>query len=188
MSHDMTNPSNYAYVSENLSIESTIDYYILLCWADNRDLGNTRIYYSSEGDGKWRFLFYDCDLGFGIDSRYASVSTVTYLYDWKKSSKICALFVRLLENQQFKDRFLKRLAELTTTALSNQTVLGRIEELRAAIDHDMKYMVYMYSYEDWSQVKVPRLQNYVTGRGKQLQEDFAALLGLTEEEKTKYFG
>ena len=113
---------------------------------------------------------------------------MTYLYDWKKSSKICALFVRLLENQQFKDRFLKRLAELTTTALSNQTVLGRIEELRAAIDHDMKYMVYMYSYEDWSQVKVPRLQNYVTGRGKQLQEDFAALLGLTEEEKTKYFG
>lgn len=188
MSHDMTNPSNYAYVSENLSIESTMDYYILLCWADNRDLGNTRIYYSSEGDGKWRFLFYDCDLGFGIDSRYASVSTVTYLYDWKKDSKICALFVRLLENQQFRDQFLKRLAELTTTALSDQTVLGRIEELRAAIDHDMKYMVYMYSYEDWSQVKVPRLQNYVTGRGKQLQEDFAALLGLTEEEKTKYFG
>ena len=186
---DLTVQENYDYICEHIDIDSLIDYYIAYCWADNRDPGNTRIWRSTEGDGKWHFIMYDNDLGFGVYYQFAGASSVEFIlgeYD-NSSEANNALIYKLLRNKTFVDRFLHRLRVLCDTAFSDEVVNARIDRLVAAIDHDVQYSVYI-SYYSWNKTFVPDLRKYVTGRSRVLIDEFCDYLHLTDEERQKYFG
>ena len=190
LNNDLTTKENYDYICEHVAIDELIDYYIALCWADNRDEGNTRMWYSSEGDGKWHFIMYDNDLGFGTYYQFKNPSSVDYLLGtYVYNPDTCennALIYKLLRNETFKDRFLRRFNELCKTLMSDSIVNARIDKIASQIDHDLSYVKYI-NYNNWKNEFVPNLRAYVTGRAEVLKKEFSDLLGLTEAEKQKYF-
>ena len=189
---DLTVKENYEYICERISIDSAIDFYIAMTWSDNRDADNVRIFKSTENDGKWRFIFFDNDLGFGRYKQDSSKSTAAFLFGKYSADTplFNALIYKLFRNNEFRDRFLKRLNELTKTAFSNETVQKRIDEIEEAIDGDMKYQPpreSVPSYERWKNGMVPELENYVKDRAVVLIDEFSELLKLTKSERESYF-
>lgn len=190
--NDLSKEENYRYVSERVSIESVIDFYIMMAWSDNRDCGNVRVFKSSENDGKWRFIYFDTDLAFGI-YKQKNPSTVDFLYGTYSASDplVNALIYKLLRNSEFKDLFLTRLAELCKTSFSNEHVLARIDEIESLIDNDMALHPPVEgkpSYNSWKTSFVPQLRRYVTDRADKMIDQFSKLLGLSASEKEQYFG
>ena len=188
--NDLSSSSNYEYLAEHIDMNSVIDYYIALWWADNRDEGNTRIFRSTENDGKWRLLFYDADMGFGSYIQYKGKDSAQFLY-----GTYCAgddgvnnaLIYKLLRNATFRDLFLRRLNEWFEGALYDANVNAAIEKIRTAIDHDMHYQPYS-DYNTWSNTRLPELRNYVLGRTEVMKKEIKGLLGLSDADMAKYFG
>ncbi len=190
--NDLTLEENYRYICENFCIESVIDYYIALCWADNRDGGNTRICKSDEYDGgRWYFIFYDSDLGFGTYYQSQNPSSADFLYGTYQPNTGChnALIYKLLQNSTFRDLLLRRLDELCSTAFKTETVEKRIDELRDALDHDMLYVPQGHGIkrESWRSQALPQLISYTSGRAEKLKKEFSDLLNLSQDEIKKYF-
>lgn len=188
--HDLSVRENYDYICSKIDIDSLIDYWIALVWADNRDEGNTRIFRTTGGkDDKWHFLFYDNDLGFGeyLKDDPSSAHFILGTYQEGVESKINnGLTVKLLKNADFRDRFLARLGELCKTLFSDRVVNARIDKISALIAHDLRYDP-VCNYDNWRNVEVPKLRAYVTGRAEVLKKEFSDLLGLSGEEQHKYF-
>lgn len=190
-SHDLSVEENYRYIEERVDLDSIIDYYILLVWADNRDEGNTRICRVASGgkDDKWRFIFYDNDLGFGSYLQDRDPSSAHFILGsyYDGDSRINnALFLKLTENPRFRDRFFIRLSELCRTMFSDAVVNARIDDIASAIAHDLAYDPYI-GFSGWQSTRVPELKAYVTGRGAKLIEEFSVLFGLSSAEKARYF-
>jgi len=187
---DLSLSENYKYICDNLCIDNLIDYYILTAWSDNRDTGNTRVFKSTEGDGKWRFIYYDMDLGFGTyDQNVSDPSTAKYLFGKYNiySKRYNAMICNLFKNTTFRDLFLKRLNELCTTVFTDEIVLPIISRFEDALDNDMNYRVYGPTHRTWKNRHIPALKNYVTGRSALIVSEFVEFFGLSEADAAEYF-
>ena len=193
---DLSVEENYNHICEHIDIDDLVNYYIFLIWSDNRDSGNVRVYKSSEGDGKWRFIFFDTDLGLGA---YESPSkpSVRYFLETYVSSEAPynVLIFKLMKNAGFKDKFLTKLGEFASTAFKNEEVLSRLDALEALIDNDISLSPRLANeylnpptYNTWKTSWVVKLKKYVTDRGQLLCDHIASLYKLSNEEKEKYFG
>ena len=190
--NDLSIDENYQYISDHVSIESVIDFYIIMAWSDNRDCGNVRVFRSNENDGKWRFIYFDNDLAFGLYLQKNS-STVDFLFGTYSASDpiLNALIYKLFRNSEFKDQFLTRLAEVSKTALSNENVLARLDEFENRIDHDMQLHPKVDGfpgYNSWKNYWMSQLRKYVTDRADKIIDEFSVLLKLSNSEKEHYFG
>ena len=119
---DLTVQENYDYLSSIVDIDNFIDYMILETFVANLDwpANNNRCWQME--DGKWRWMFFDGDAAFnqfGIDPFGNSTvldvfgnATYTGEYAWPSSKRATLLFRRLLENQDFKERFGVRIGAL----------------------------------------------------------------------------
>ncbi len=136
-SSDLSADENYQYVAERLDIGSTIDYFLSQMWSTNYDIGNVKVFRSSENDGKWRFVLYDLDVAF-LKDYSGSVERMVNAYDG---------FLRsLLANAAFREQFTARMAELLAGPLREDTVLGKLDAFVSTLDGDMQYNCQRWSY------------------------------------------
>ena len=129
------NPEDLKYITDRIDVDNYFDYQALEWFIGNTDPGNIR-YYKLKGEGqKWRWIFFDADYGlysYGIDSP-------TSFLDPKGAGKFNfdnTLIRKLLENEEMKVKFLRRLGEifqLFTTQLMTDT----FNELAKEIEQEM---------------------------------------------------
>lgn len=189
-SNDLSDPENYAVICQMLDVDSLVDWLLLEGIFANDDLsfGNVRYCRSTENDGKWRLMLYDLDSSF-----YSEDNCFTNLLSpWAQGSRqVAELIGCLLESPDFRDRVLKRAAELLDGPLSNEAILEEIDVLSAQIEPEVerdyaRYQMYPDGWEwnvdwirnfitenDWNQVCIDRLCEY---------------LKVTPEERAAYFG
>src|SRR5690606_20089485 len=90
-------------------------------------------------DGRWRWLIYDTDFGFGLydDQGYThntlNFATVPDGSDWPNPAWSTLFLRRLLENQEFQNNFINRYADLLNTTFLPDRLTGLIDELAANI-------------------------------------------------------
>ncbi|NQV14185.1 CotH kinase family protein, partial [bacterium] len=67
-SHELIQSIEYEYVSERVDIDNFIDYQFSQIYFDNQDWpgNNIKFWKAHEPGGKWRWILYDTDFGFGI--------------------------------------------------------------------------------------------------------------------------
>ena len=131
--NDLTDAKNYARFCELVDIDCLIDWMIIEGYSANTDLstGNLRYARSTEGDGKWRFMLYDMDA-----TLRASGSIFGNVL--KPSSTQSAVFItQLVNNPDFRARFLSRAGEVLSTTLSNANVDAEIVRLAAEIEPEV---------------------------------------------------
>ena len=134
--NDITKPENYERFCRDVDIDSLIDWTIIEGFCSNTDvtMGNVRYARSDEADGKWQFLFYDLDAAFRFTgSIYYNLMTQYSVQHIQISSAI----VPLMQNAEFKDRFLRRANELLSGPLTNEAVLAEIDRLAAEVEPEI---------------------------------------------------
>ena len=187
--HDMKEEENYRHFCELMDVDSLIDWMFLEGYFANSDLtfGNLKFCRSTEGDTRWKFIFYDLDATL-TDS---SLIQMLFLTPQSRCYQVNQMVMKLWKNDEFKDRFLKRAAELLSGPLAEEKVISEIERLAAEVEpeveRDRKNTPQSYrSWENYIQI----LKNTFTEKewNQKNIKAIARYLRLTEEEKELYFG
>lgn len=183
--------ANLEKLKQIVDVENYLDYVILQMYCNNQDLNNIRVYRSSEGDGKWRWILYDTDLGFlatrNSVKAWCSTSGGGKVGSITEQSNL--LFTQLLKNAQMKDCFLRRFGELLATDLSAESVTARIEEVYNAIAPEMQLHCkrWNWSIGEW-QSEGAALLSYVKNRPATLVSQLIDEFNLSNEQAEHYFG
>ena len=65
--NDLSDPANYAYLNSLMEVNNFMDYKIAQIFFDNQDAGgNIKFWRPQTPSGKWRWILYDTDWGFGL--------------------------------------------------------------------------------------------------------------------------
>lgn len=174
--NDLALAENYAWVESRMDLNNLIDHYaceIYCCNTDwpgnNLGLWRVRASYNPQAadgrDGRWRWLMYDTDHGFGLSS---SVNQ-DMMYQARRSSRgVCQPhFDRLLANADFRNRFVNRFADLINTAFKPARVQGIISDMALRVESEMPRHIArwgrMGSVATW-QSRVAGLKTFASGR------------------------
>lgn len=188
--NDMSLEENYRHFCNMFDIDSVIDWLILEGYCANTDLtsGNVRYCRSTENDGKWRLMFYDLDASF---STPASVFMNVMSEYAQQNRQFAAFMVPLMDNEEFKDRFLSRAAELMGSVLTVENVIAEIDRLCAVVAPEVErdYARFGGTAADW-EWSVEQLKAVLIDYDwQQLNIDnLCELFELSPEEREYYFG
>ncbi len=187
---DITLPENYQHFCESVDIDSLIDWTFIEGFCANTDvtMGNVRYVRSSENDGKWRFMFYDLDAAFRFPgSMYYNLMSGFSI----QNIQISGAIVPLMKNAEFRDRFLRRAAELMSGPLSNESVLAEIDRLAAEVRPEVGRDRARIGWEIKTWEHSLKDLRELVGEGNWRQMNIEALCDvfeLEEEERALYFG
>ena len=117
--NDLADSDNYSFVASRMDIDNFIDYQIFEIFSANLDWPANNMRCWQAGDGLWRWIFFDGDLGL-INKEFDAFANATFdgpgAYPSNSQS---TLFLRkLLENEAFKVAFVNRFNQLLHTAFA----------------------------------------------------------------------
>lgn len=186
LSNSMTDASNYAELCRRLDIDSLVDWAVLEGYFANNDIlsGNVRYVKSSEGDGKWRLVFYDLDAA--LHSR--ELTHYNLFGADRMNQQISQILRELLKNPDFKEKLLARTAEALRGPLASAHVLEEAERMLALIEQERQR-----DFRRWGTEEI-RFQNE-TAHLRRLLEDYDSYsvralcsnLHLSAEERSAWF-
>lgn len=150
--NDMADDAIYEVVSQQIDISNFIDYQFSEIYFNNRDWPGNNIKYwrPQTEDGKWRWIMYDTDFGFGIWNAYdykkntLEFATATNGQAWPNPPWSTFLFRKLLENETFKHRFVNRYADVLNTTFLPENVIAHIDSMYNNIEPEMQR-----NFEKW---------------------------------------
>lgn len=182
--HDMTTDEAYEHLCSQIDATSLMDWYICRSYFGDRDLANIRRFRTSEGDGKWRWMFFDLDWSF-----YVTESPIAWFLNNSGGDHV--LINALLKNPKGKDAFLKRYAELMNTILNETYVNTQLDSLISLIKSEIpKDRQRWGKTEAHWETSVKKIRTYLKDgvRNNAVKEGLKAYFSLTDEEMTEYFG
>ena len=187
--NDMTNDSNYAYVSSVVDIDNLIDYMMIQGYCTNGDVQQNLRYIRSKDTGnKWQLAFYDVDWAFYYHNAFKHV--LSPHQTWQHLSITRAV----MKHPEFREKFLKRCSELMATTLSNENVIARIDYYEDLLDPEVKRERKRWggSYAAW-RIEVQTLRDFIL-IGEDGYDQMGIMInklvdyiGLTDEEIETYF-
>jgi hypothetical protein len=149
----LANESNYATVANQIDINNYIDYMIIQIYVANTDWpGNNIKYWREKQDGKWRWILFDTDFGYGIwgdnppDMNSLREALSPNGPGWPNPPWSTLMMRKLLENEGFKTQFLQRFAYHIHSTFSTERVEYIIDSLSSVINDEMYYHI-----ERWGQ-------------------------------------
>lgn len=138
---DMSIVDNYRQACELIDIDSYIDYYatmIYLCRHSDWPVGNEALWRSRKTgdgkyeDGKWRWMLFDVNWG-AMDERNVAYDSIEYTME--KSP----MFANMMCSNDFKNKLLNKLSELSNTIFIYRNVENKISDFRLLMDEPMLY-------------------------------------------------
>jgi hypothetical protein len=183
-SHDLRNEEDYKYVMARIDYMSMIDWYVCRSYFGDTDLANIRFYSSTEDDGKWHWCFYDLDWALWNDTEDPIGKTA-------RNDGHHVIMLALLKNPDFKDKFLKRYAQLMKTVLNEENICAKADEfvelMRPEIAEDREK--YGYTVDRWER-SVEQLKSFVKNgkRDKTVLAGIKKYFGLSDQQMKDYFG
>ncbi len=143
-SRDLSDPANYAWVQTQMDVDNFMQYQIAQIYFDNQDAGgNIKFWRPQTPDGRWRWILYDTDWGFGLHDpkayRFNSLAFHTAADGpfWPNPPWSTFILRKLLENKDFREAFTTRFADHLNTTFHPDRVLAAIEEKYQALLPEM---------------------------------------------------
>lgn len=196
---NFSNDENYKWLADQLDLESFADMIIMRMWTGDMDLANIRAFKSPEyDDGKWHFILYDNDISFRGTAAICSRFNV-FLNDGRYK-QTHALFRALMENSQFREYFLARLAFHLNNTICPEKAHAHLDSMIAELENDMPYqiarwknnnssdMVHMGSMDRWRK-NLSTLRSWTDEvRVQWFVQDAARAMKLSRDDVAKYMG
>lgn len=157
--NDLSIPANYEYIKTLMDIDNFIDYQVTQIYLDNKDWpgNNIKFWRSRTNSGKWRWLPYDTDFGYGLyyPEAYKN-NTLEFATDpngpeWPNPPWSTFLIRSLLKNKDFEHLFINRFSDLLNTIFLPHVVHDQIVELRNGIIQEMPRHSHRWQldYDHW---------------------------------------
>jgi len=148
--NDMTLDASYDYMKTKMDIGEYMDYLILHIFSAKADwpANNIKYWRPRTPDGVWRWMAYDMDFGFGLDTERFSRGTydlnelalITVPNDddkWINPSWSTLLFRKMIENPVFKEEFIQRYCNHINITFETQRVLDMIDSFKVRIEPEI---------------------------------------------------
>ncbi len=184
--HDLSKQEHYDHVAALMDIPQYMDYIISQICVGNSDNSNVR-FFTYEG-GKWRWILYDIDHGM----RNANFNSVFEHLNPRGTASgdyiSTALINALLENKDFRDDFLRRMAWHLNTVWTEKNIHEKIDLFVSLIEGDMRKNCARWdylTYEQW-QGRLQDLRKYATVRKSYLVTYVQQYFDLSDREMRQY--
>ncbi|MFN2124651.1 MAG: CotH kinase family protein, partial [Candidatus Promineifilaceae bacterium] len=143
--HDLTAEDAYLYVQTQVNLDNFIDYALIQIITANADWPhNNQLKFRDRANGSWHWMFWDSDFAFGLmTDSYIEKNMFTHILDHEDElqQQSSLLLRKLLENPDFKTRFLNRLADLLNTVFAADNVLPEIDRLAGSLEQDIPFEI-----------------------------------------------
>ena len=134
--NSLADPANYAYVQSQMDVDNFMHYQIAQIYFDNQDAGgNIKFWRPQEEGGKWRWILYDTDWGFGLHAKNAYKNNSLAFHtepdgpSWPNPPWSTLILRKLLENPAFQQKFLTRFADHLNSTFEDAHVESMINEM-----------------------------------------------------------
>ncbi len=196
------NPDDLKYLTDRIDVTNYFDYIILEAFFANTDTGNIR-YYKVPG-GKWKWILFDLDYGLFNSSANGIRNVLDPRGTGVNRAIDNTLIVKLMENAEMRDRFLRRFGEIFRK-LTTQVMLEQIDECYSILQPEMmmhfdRWASYNLKSIDvdqpqtvdgcmryWNQ-RVDRLRNVVKKRPTLCWDQVKEWFKLSDAQMQGYFG
>lgn len=172
--NDLSEDKNYEYVKSKIDIRSFTDFIIANVYFCNSDWPNNNVKfwrYDAKSDslfakdGRWRWMLYDTDWGFGYNALSTPESNL--LDKATKVGSVGVLFSGLLRNELFLNEFLARFQHHLNTTFKSANVVSKIDEMQLILGPEIPEHINRWraidSYSSWLQ-NVNVLKNFAIQR------------------------
>ncbi|MDQ0254432.1 Leucine-rich repeat (LRR) protein [Evansella vedderi] len=176
--NDLSVDKNYDYVQTLMDVDNFVDYYVAQMYLANTDWlkNNVRLWRYNKGedpqprnnskgdskvtdvrDGRWRWMLFDTDYGFGIPHGLGVIggsNVNTNSLELATGDKwFHVLFPAFIKNEDFKVKFINRFSDMLNTAFLPERVLGQMEDFYELYKVEMREHIDRWSipesYEQW---------------------------------------
>lgn len=136
--NDLSEQSNYEQIEQMIDVQNCIDYYgfeIYVAHSDwlKNNYARWRVKETGEGqyeDGKWRWMSYDLDSSTGRKEGMSSADVDTFLEgNYWYSALEEEFFASLMENEEFKQRFVVSFMDMANRNFKYETVAAKLDVL-----------------------------------------------------------
>ncbi len=159
---DLSIDENYEYVKSQMDIDNFINYNLIEIFIANTDWPSNNIKYWKEknSDSKWRWILYDTDFGFQYaDTNNYAHNTLEFALEkdgpnWPNPSWATLFLRKLIENENFKNKFVNHFADFRNTIFKTETVKNKITKYKTKIKNEIKKHIerwHTFTYSRWEQ-------------------------------------
>lgn len=182
--NDLSAAANYTYVKSQMEVDNFMDLQIAQIYFDNQDAGgNIRFWRPQTPDGKWRWILYDTDWGFGLNESKAYRNNSLAFHTnpkgphWPNPPWSTLLLRKLLENRDFKTEFITRFCDYLNEDLTEEHVIASIDKFHQRLLPEMPRHLERWNLRpsNWES-EVEKMKTFANARPrymrKYLQEQF----------------
>lgn len=163
---DLSIPENYHWVQSQMEIDNFIDYQVAQMYFDNQDAGgNIKFWRPQTEKGRWRWILYDTDWGFGLHDENAYKNNSIEFHTeprgprWPNPPWSTRVLRRLLKNPDFERTFVNRFADHLNHSFRSERVGKKIDEMYQVLLPEMPRHTdrWNLSFNKWQhQVRIMR--------------------------------
>ena len=125
-----------------IDLESYMSYQAFQIFIDNRDWpgNNIKFWRDHRVGGKWRWILYDTDFGFGIwDPSAYTFNTLDFALDpygpgWPNPPWSTFVFRKLIENENFKNLFINVYCDMLNTVFQPDFLINHLDSISGQIE------------------------------------------------------
>ena len=144
--NDPAEAANFEQIQTWMQVPNYIDYKVFEVFDYRWDIGNHRLWRPRTPEGRWRWLQFDNDVGWGgfwaeqpgwsYDMLAADLTTDGRLHGHNNDATTF-LLRRLVLNASFKRDFINRFADLLNTILLPTNTIAHVDRLASVLDPEM---------------------------------------------------
>ena len=159
---------NYETVKDLIDIDNFIDYNVAQIFYGNTDWpgNNIKFWRPYTADGKWRWILYDTDFGFGLVD-WVGHNTLEFALEengpvWPNPPWSTFLLRNLMVNSEFKIKFINHFCYFLNTRFKASNVSMHISQVVNHISPEMPNHISRWggSFYEWSNQHMGTVQNF----------------------------
>lgn len=156
--NDMSLAENYEYVKTQMDVDNFMIHHVIQIYSDNQDGGgNIKFWRPQTPDGRWRWILYDTDWGFGLQDEAAYKNNSLAFHtavdgpSWPNPPWSTFMLRRLLENKEFRDNFILKFSDYINTIFDADNVIEHINKNQLYLKPEIKRHVERWDldYRNW---------------------------------------
>jgi hypothetical protein len=187
---DLSTDEAFAFIDENIDVQEFINYLTAEIYYCNTDWpgNNIKMWRQRSGNGKFRWILWDTDFGFGLytDRSYPTHPTLDFATatdgpDWPNPPQSTLHIRSLLANPTFRNRFIQTLTSSLSTTFKPERVVSMIDSFQDNIKTEMPYHVIRWDQgmDNWN-YQVQLLRDFALQRNEFMKSHIGTFFGFNE--------
>ena len=176
--NDLGEKEHFDYINTQMEIDNFLTLQVAQIYFDNQDAGgNIKFWRPKTADGRWRWVLYDTDWGFGLqDDNAYEFNTLELQTDpnsiaWPNPQWSTLILRNLLKNKDFEKAFVNRFADYMNTVFEPNRVESRIDSFRQMLLPEIDRHISRWNYNKlmWNR-HIDRMHIFATERPKYMTQ------------------